>query len=85
MMNQSIERFPAELSAAIRDGLAHGLTDEMMIKGMVSMGNLLGHFVKPDNVEEALIKEIWENASEEEKNMLAGIVLRIGKKKITQH
>jgi len=84
-MDLPVERFPAELSATIRDGLAHGLSDEMMIKGMISMGNLLGHFVSPDNVEEALIKEIWENATEEEKKVLAGIVLRIGKKRIGEH
>lgn len=82
MGNKELDRFPAELSQTIRDGLKNGLSDEMMIKGMVSLGNLLQHFVDPDNMEEALIKEIWENATDEERHIIAGIVLRIGKKRI---
>ena len=53
-----------------------------MIKGMVSIGNLLGRFVKPDSPEEAIMKEMWEVATDEEKNMMASLVLRIGKNRL---
>lgn len=74
--------FPEELAQNIRDGLNHGLSDEQMIKGMVSMGNLLSRFVKPDSMEEALMSEIWKIATDEEKRMLSEIVLRLGKQKL---
>ncbi len=76
------ESFPKELARVIEDGEKHGVTDEMMIKGMVSVGNLMGQFVKPDSPEEALMKEMWEMASDNEKATVANMVLRVGKEKI---
>lgn len=72
--------FPRELAENIRDGLKHGISDEQMIEGMVSMGNLFSRFVKPDSPEEALMNEVWKVSTEEEKRMMAEIVLRLGKK-----
>ena len=40
--------FPKELADAIIDGRKHGVSEELMIKGMVSVGNLMARFVKPD-------------------------------------
>lgn len=79
---ESAESFPKELSETIRDGLKHGITDELMVEGMISVGNLLERFVRPDSPEEALIKEIWDTADKTEKRVIAGIVLRIGKKRV---
>jgi len=79
---ENAELFPRELAATIREGLKHGLTDEMMIEGMINVGNLLQHFIKPDTPEEALIREIWDAADEDEKRVIAGIVLRIGKRRV---
>jgi hypothetical protein len=76
--------FPKELAETIADGQKHGVSDELMIKGMVSVGNLMAKFVKPDSPEEAIMSEMWEIASEDEKNMLAQLVLRLGKKRL-QH
>jgi len=72
--------FPQELAENIRDGLKHGVSDDQMVKGMVSIGNLMSRFVKPDTPEEALLSEIWKIATDEEKRMMAEIVLRLGKK-----
>ncbi|MGI6225775.1 MAG: DUF3243 family protein [Peptococcales bacterium] len=74
--------FPQELANVIEDGNKHGVSDELMIKGMVSIGNLMAKFVKPDSPEEALMSEMWEIASEDEKNMMANLVLKIGKKRL---
>ena len=57
-------QFPQELARVIQDGEKHGVTEEMMVKGMVSVGNLMGQFVKPDSPEEALMKEMWESADD---------------------
>ena len=54
----------------------------MMVKGMVSVGNLMGQFVKPDSPEEALMKEMWGTANDQEKNAVAQMVLKVGRKKL---
>lgn len=75
-------QFPQQLSRVIEDGQKHGLSEEMMVKGMVSVGNLMGQFVKPDSPEEALMKEMWECASDQEKTAVAQMVLKVGRKKM---
>ena len=75
-------QFPQQLSRVIEDGQKHGLSEDMMVKGMVSVGNLMGQFVKPDSPEEALMKEMWECASDQEKTAVAQMVLKVGRKKI---
>lgn len=80
--DNKMDLFPAELSETIREGLNHGVSDELMLKGMISVGNLLGKFVKPDSPEEAIIQEVWDNATEDEKYIIAGVVLRMGKKRL---
>jgi hypothetical protein len=77
-----LEDFPHELAETIRDGQKHGVSDELMVKGMISLGNLMQKFVEPDTPEEALMKEMWDEATPEEKETIAGIVLRLGKKRI---
>ena len=75
-------QFPQQLSRVIEDGQKHGLSDELMVKGMVSVGNLMGQFVKPDSPEEALMKEMWECANDQEKTAVAQMVLKVGRKKL---
>ena len=82
MDKSAIEGFPKALAARIADGQKHGVSDEMMVKGMVSLGNLFSHFVQPDSPEEALLSQIWDVATDDEKNMLASIVLRMGKQRL---
>lgn len=77
------KEFPQELSQVILDGQKHGVGDELMIKGMVSVGNLMGRFVTPDSPEEALMKEMWEIADDNEKNTIAKLVLKMGKEKLS--
>lgn len=74
--------FPSEVREVIQDGLRHGVSDEQMIKGMISIGNLMGRFVKPDTPEEALMKEMWEIADESEKETIAKLVLKVGKRRV---
>ena len=77
-----IEEFPKELAEKIKDGQEHGVNDEMMVKGMISLGNLMAYFVEPDSPEEALMQQLWDEANEEEKKTLANLVLRLGKQNI---
>ncbi|GAW92614.1 DUF3243 family protein [Calderihabitans maritimus] len=80
--NMAAENFPQELAEKIREGMKHGLTEEQMVKGIMAVGNLLGKFVKPDSPEEALMQEMWEIASEEEKEVMARLVYRLGQTKV---
>ncbi|MGF7185906.1 hypothetical protein GGQ84_001999 [Desulfitispora alkaliphila] len=84
MENNNISAFPQALAERIIDGKNHGVSDENMVKGMVSLGNLMTHFVKPDSPEEALMQQMWEQANEEEKYTLANMVLRLGKQQIEE-
>ncbi|KJS82962.1 MAG: hypothetical protein JM58_13590 [Peptococcaceae bacterium BICA1-8] len=80
------DNFPQEIAAVIEDGNKHGVNDELMVKGMISVGNLMAKFVKPDTPEEALMSEMWEIASADEKNIMASLVLKIGKRRLqNQH
>ena len=79
-MANIMEFFPKELAQTIQDGKKHGISDEQMVKGMVSVGNLLGKFVKADSPEEALMKEMWEISNNDEKMILASLILKLGKK-----
>ena len=62
----NVKEFPKELSQVILDGQKHGVGDELMIKGMVSVGNLMGRFVTPDSPEEALMKEMEERGRQKD-------------------
>lgn len=72
---------PEGLSEVIRDGMKHGLSEEQIVKGMISLGNFADRVVKPDNPEEALLVAVWDEASDSEKETLARILLRLGKRK----
>ncbi|KUO48872.1 MAG: hypothetical protein APF76_09475 [Desulfitibacter sp. BRH_c19] len=74
--------FPKELAEKIREGQKHGVSEENMVKGVVSLGNLLEKFTKPDTSEEALMKSMWDNATNEEKYTIANLLVRIGKQNI---
>jgi len=80
---ETIKEFPKEISQVILDGQKHGIGDELMVKGMVSVGNLMGRFVTPDSPEEALMKEMWEIADDNEKTTIAKLVLKMGKSKLS--
>ncbi len=82
MAGENVSDFPEEVAQTIRDGLKHGLTEEQMVQGIVSLGNLANYFVRPDTVEEAFVKQMWDAANEGERETLARIVLRIGKRKV---
>jgi len=82
MERVSLESFPRELAAKIQEGQRAGLTDEQIVQGIVNLGNVMSRFVKPDSPEEALMRELWNIATEDEKKILAGLVLRMGKRVI---
>lgn len=81
-MEQTLAGFPKELAQVVADGIKHGVSEEQIVRGMVSLGNFAEKVISPDNAEEALIKALWDEATREEKETLARIVLRVAKKKL---
>jgi len=81
-MTEEVQGFPKKLAETIKDGLEHGISDEQIVKGMVSLGNLAEHFVDPDSPQESLAKAMWDEARPEEKETMAHIVLRVAKKRL---
>jgi cytochrome c-type biogenesis protein CcmH/NrfF len=72
---------PRELAKIISEGLKHGLSEDQIVKGMVSLGNFAEKVSSPDNPEEVFIKALWNEATNEEKEMISRIIFRVGKKR----
>jgi len=79
-VKRDFQGIPQELARVIQDGLRHGVSEEQIIKGMVSLGNFAEKVASPDNPEEAFLMALWDEATQEEKETLARIVYRIGKR-----
>lgn len=78
-MEMDLSKLPGKLADTVKEGLVHGLSDDQMVKGIVSLGNLADSFVKPDDPPEALVQAIWHNANRDEKEVLARIIVRMAK------
>ncbi|MBM7866778.1 DUF3243 family protein [Heliobacterium gestii] len=74
-----IEGFRERLAQRIEEGKQHGISDEVMREGIVNLGDIAVHFFKADKPEEKLMKALWEVSTEDEKKVLANILLRYGK------
>lgn len=77
-----LANFKETLAKRIAEGEKHGVPEKVMKEGMVNLADLLVNFAKPDTPEEALIKEMWELANENEKRVLTDLVFRVGKKAV---
>lgn len=77
-MSDLLSNFKKSLKQRIRDGQEHGVSAETQQEGMVNLADMMMNFVHPDTPEEALVKELWSIADEEEKRTLTGLVYRLG-------
>lgn len=82
MPEDLLANFKATLARRIEEGQRHGVSEKVMKEGMVNLADLLLNFAKPDTPEEALVKELWEVATEQEKRVLTDLVFRLGKRSI---
>ncbi len=78
-MDVHLEDFPKELAEKIREGQKAGLTDHQIAEGIVHLGDVMAKFVRPDSPEEALMRRLWEVSTDDEKRMLAGLIVRMSK------
>ncbi|NLY55709.1 MAG: DUF3243 domain-containing protein [Firmicutes bacterium] len=77
-MSDLLASFKKTLKQRIEDGLKHGVSPEVQKQGMVNLADMMVNFVNPDTPEEALVKELWEVADEDEKKTLTDLVYKLG-------
>ncbi|MBO8126583.1 MAG: DUF3243 family protein [Firmicutes bacterium] len=78
MSKDLLGKFKQTLKQRIREGQTHGVSPEVQQEGMINLADMMVNFVQPDTPEEALVKELWEIADEDEKRTLTGLVYKLG-------
>ena len=69
------------LKEAIERGREFGLSEDMIRKLSVKVGDFLANRVCPATPEEQLMKEMWEVATPDERKTLASLMFKIVDKK----
>lgn len=65
------------LSKAVELGETVGMSDKTINTMAQKVGSYLSNHVDPRNDEERLLKEMWDAASEEDRQVLAKLVVKI--------
>ena len=68
------------LQDAIKRGREFGMSDEMIQKLSVKVGDFLANKICPATPEEELMKELWEVANQEERKTLATLMFKLVEK-----
>ena len=68
------EQFLAERVDSAR---ASGMSDETIAQWAYEIGNFLDEKVDPKNDEQRLLKELWDAGNEEERKMLARLMVKL--------
>ena len=68
------------LQDAIKRGRDFGMSDEMIQKLSVKVGDFLANKVCPATPEEVLIKDLWDVASQDERKVLATLMFKLVEK-----
>ncbi|MDD2421370.1 MAG: DUF3243 family protein [Heliobacteriaceae bacterium] len=74
-----VQGFKQRLASRITEGKEHGIPDGVMAEGIVNLADIAVHLFSADKPEERLMKELWEVSTEDEKKVLANVLLRYGK------
>ena len=65
------------LHEAIKEGRKYGLTDEEMKAWAAEVGGYLAKNVCAGTPEEALLKELWDVATPDERKVLASLIFKL--------
>lgn len=68
------------LQDAIERGRDFGMSDEMMQKLSIKVGDFLANKVCPATPEEVLMKDLWDVASQKERKILATLMFKLVEK-----
>ncbi len=62
-----------------------GLSDDNIAGLAKGMGDFLASSVDPENPQQRVLKDLWDSADNEEKHILARLVLRMSKHHVKHH
>ncbi|RKD30500.1 DUF3243 domain-containing protein [Thermohalobacter berrensis] len=70
-------KWKQQLNKAVQLGETVGMSDETINNIAERVGTFLANNVEPQNDEERLLKELWDVADEEDRKVLAKLVVRL--------
>jgi hypothetical protein len=76
---QSFEKWKSFLSERVEQARKAGMSDETISKLALQIGEFLSDKIDPENKEERILKELWDVADEDEKRMIARLMVKLVK------
>lgn len=74
---RSFDQWLDTLATALARGKAAGMSGEQITDSAVMLGDYLAKNVQPDIPENKLLKSLWEVGTEEEKQALANMMVKL--------
>jgi Protein of unknown function (DUF3243) len=74
------ERWKEFLGSQVDKAQAMGISEERITDVAAKMGDYLASKIDPRNEQEALLKQLWDNANEEEQHTLASLMVKMTQK-----
>lgn len=81
----TFEEWMDTLAEALKDAKEMGMSEELLEKGAVKMGEFLAQNIHPDVPENRFLKDLWEISNEEEKRLLARMMIKYVEKYQAKH
>lgn len=78
---ETFEKWTNFLSDRLQQAKQAGMSDETVNNIAFQIGEFLEKQVDPKNVEERLLKDLWEIGDKEERKMLAGLMVKFVEQK----
>lgn len=79
MQISTFDQWVNTLSVALSKADAIGMSDEAITKSATELGNFLASKIEPDIPENKLLKALWETGTDDEKQALASMVVKVVK------
>lgn len=80
----SFEQWMDTLSSALQRAEAMGMSENAITRSATELGDFLAQTVEPDIPENKLLKALWENGTDAEKQALASMIIKVVKSR-TKH
>ncbi|AVX21535.1 Protein of unknown function [Carboxydocella sporoproducens DSM 16521] len=85
-MTSDWEQWKQTLHSLVDLGERVGLEEETISKAAYKLGNFLADKVDPKNREQRLLKELWDAGDEEERKVLAHLIIKmVNRDNVAQH
>lgn len=82
---QEFNQFRSQLAGRIQEARTKGVSEKVLLEGIVNLAEVAMRWEQPGTKEEALLTELWKTANEDEKRTLAKILVRMGENSTRTH